>query len=61
VALLQPHTTYAMANITSVREFVEPNPVGVLLCGFLLLCSGFACVKVADIGGGWIVALLGEW
>lgn len=57
--IVQPHTTYAMANITSVREFVDPKPVGVLLCGFLLLCSGFACVQVAEMGAGWVVTLMG--
>jgi hypothetical protein len=57
--IVRQKTTYAMANITSVREFVEPKPIGVLLCGFLLLVSGFACARQADIPGGWVVCLLG--
>src|SRR5580692_2276917 len=46
-----PGVTYAMANITSVREFVEPKPVALVLVGLMALVLGAVCFS-ADVGTG---------
>ena len=47
--------TYAMANVTSVREFVEPKPAARALLGFMFVAWGLVCVNIhiadsADVG-----------
>jgi hypothetical protein len=54
-AIVQKNTTYAMANITSVREFVEPRPAGIALCGLFLIAVGMLCLH----GNNGDSALLG--
>jgi hypothetical protein len=61
-AIIQQKTTYAMANVTSVKEFVEPKPAGVALLGLCLIALGLTCVeiKVADSADvGWVGTGLG--
>ena len=55
-------TTFATANITSVREFVEPRPPGLALLGFMATTLGIFCVgvQVADSASvGWVVGAVG--
>ena len=56
-------TTYAMANITSVRTFIEPRPVAVITLGALLMVCGFGLAMVlaeawAVFGIGLLIAVL---
>jgi hypothetical protein len=48
-AVVRQKTTYAMSNITSVREFVEPRPTVLLLLGICFLLLGFACISGPEI------------
>jgi len=41
-AIVRQNTTYAMSNLTSVREFVEPRPRGALWLGILMLLIGWS-------------------
>jgi Family of unknown function (DUF6232) len=61
-AIIQQNTTYAMANVTSVKEFIEPRPPAVALLGLCLIALGVFCVqiKVADSADmGWVGTALG--
>lgn len=49
-------TTYAMANITSVRTFVEPRQIGILILGLLLLLVGVA-IGLGNAYGALFMAL----
>lgn len=56
-------TTYAMANITSVRTFVEERPVGVVvLASILMVCGGGLGMVLAEawavFGVGLLIAVL---
>ena len=51
--------TYAMANVTSVRELVEPRPAIVALVGFLLLLVAAIWIAVDVASYGWGVLLVG--
>jgi len=47
-------TTYAMANITSVNEFVEPRPAGLALAGACFMIVGFLILQAGADAVGWI-------
>jgi hypothetical protein len=55
----QKKTTYAMSNITSVSEFVEPVPASIAILGFLLGALGLMCVGLGTGGIGGFFAMIG--
>lgn len=60
--VIEGKTTYAMSNVTSVREFVQPKPAGLLVFGVLLVAMGASCVHLdwADSAQmGWIGNAIG--
>jgi hypothetical protein len=54
-----PGVTYAMANVTSVREFIEPRPRVLVLMGLFLLASGLCCVAANAGTVGWTENVMG--
>jgi len=53
-------TTYALANLTSVRVYIEPRPMNWLLLGILLMALGLMCFVVLECTIiGWIGTLGG--
>ena len=45
-AIIHGKQTYAMSNVTSVNEFVEPRPGIFLLAGLVFGVPGLLCVKI---------------
>lgn len=57
--LITAGATYAMSNVTSVREFVEPRPSGSLTAGVCLLLVAAACGAFGAWMFGGFLAVFG--
>jgi hypothetical protein len=57
-AIVSGKTTYAMSNITSVKQFVEPRPGVFLLAAVIIGGPGLLCVKSNDSGTSGIGGFL---